>query len=150
MSEIFPLEVRRQAISSFFAVAQGTGALGPVISWWRTSRRCSGPTTGWSADSSTAVGARSSPRRPRATCSSSTPRDSRTSRGGPLFAHRLIHRAPCPVVVMPSSVSGMGPSALAKAGRTIGKEVIRADGSAGRPGVRGPSARPDEHGNSSA
>lgn len=31
MSEIFPLEVRGQAISSFFAVAQGTGALGPVI-----------------------------------------------------------------------------------------------------------------------
>ena len=70
--------------------------------------------------------------------------------GGPLFAHRLIHRAPCPVVVMPSSVSGMGPSALARAGRTTGKEVIRADGSAGRPGVRGPSARPDEHGNSGA
>ena len=70
--------------------------------------------------------------------------------GGPLFAHRLIHRAPCPVVVMPPSVSGTGPSALAKTGRTIGKEVIRAAGSAGRPGVRGPSARPDEHGNAGA
>ena len=31
VSEIFPLEVRGQAISYFFAVAQGTGALGPVI-----------------------------------------------------------------------------------------------------------------------
>ena len=32
VSEIFPLEVRGQAISYFFAVAQGVGALAPVIS----------------------------------------------------------------------------------------------------------------------
>ena len=31
VSEIFPLEVRGQAISYFFAVAQGVGALAPVI-----------------------------------------------------------------------------------------------------------------------
>ena len=31
VSEIFPLEVRAQAIAVFFAIAQGFGALGPVI-----------------------------------------------------------------------------------------------------------------------
>jgi MFS family permease len=31
VSEIFPLELRGQAISYFFAIAQGAGALGPVI-----------------------------------------------------------------------------------------------------------------------
>ena len=66
--------------------------------------------------------------------------------GGPLRADRLLRRAACPVVVMPPPVSGVGPSAMAKASRTFGREVIRAAGSAGRPGVRGPSARPDEHG----
>lgn len=64
--------------------------------------------------------------------------------GGPLFAHRLLHRAPCPVVVMPPSVSGVGPSALAKAGRTMGSEVIRAAASAGRPGVRAPYTKPGD------
>ncbi len=31
MSEIFPLEIRAQAIAVFFAIAQGFGALGPIF-----------------------------------------------------------------------------------------------------------------------
>jgi MFS family permease len=34
VSEIFPLEVRAQAIAVFFAIAQCFGALGPVIYGW--------------------------------------------------------------------------------------------------------------------
>jgi len=58
--------------------------------------------------------------------------------GGVFFAHRLVYAAPCPVVIMPPSVSGLGPTGLAKAGRKLGEEVVRAAGTAGRPGVRPP------------
>lgn len=34
VSEIFPLEIRAQAIAVFFAIAQGFGAIGPVFYGW--------------------------------------------------------------------------------------------------------------------
>jgi len=66
--------------------------------------------------------------------------------GGVFFAHRLVYAAPCPVVIMPPSVSGVGPTGLARAGRRLGEEVVRAAGTAGRPGVRPslPSYDPEE------
>ncbi len=54
----------------------------------------------------------------------------------PMFAQRLVYSAPCPVVVMPPAVANEGPTPLARAGRRIGREVVRAAGTAGRPGIR--------------
>ena len=54
---------------------------------------------------------------------------------GPMFAQRLVYSAPCPVVVMPPAVANEGPTPLARAGRRIGREVVRAAGTAGRPGI---------------
>jgi len=64
--------------------------------------------------------------------------------GGVLFVHRLVYAAPCPVVIMPPSVAGRGPTGLARAGRKLGEEVIRAASTAGRPGVRPPSTSRDQ------
>lgn len=58
---------------------------------------------------------------------------------GPMFAQRLVHTAPCPVVVMPPDVAGAGPTPLARAGRQLAENVVRAAATAGRPGVRPPS-----------
>jgi hypothetical protein len=57
---------------------------------------------------------------------------------GPMFAHRLIYAASCPVVVMPPDVSGEPASALARAAGAIGRQVVNAAGTAGRPGYRRP------------
>lgn len=57
----------------------------------------------------------------------------------PMFAHRLVYTAPCPVVVMPPDVAGAGPTPLARAGRHLAENVVRAAATAGRPGIRPPS-----------
>lgn len=53
---------------------------------------------------------------------------------GPMFAHRIVYAATCPVVVMPPSISGAQKSGLTKAGLAVGRQVLRSAGTAGRPG----------------
>lgn len=53
---------------------------------------------------------------------------------GPMFAHRLVYAASCPVVVMPPHVSGEPPSALSRVAGAVGRNVLSAAGTAGRPG----------------
>ncbi|WP_375425711.1 universal stress protein [uncultured Friedmanniella sp.] len=60
---------------------------------------------------------------------------------GPMFAHRLVYAASCPVVVMPPRVSGEPPSVLNRVAGAIGRSVVTAAGTAGRPGYRPPLAR---------
>jgi hypothetical protein len=60
---------------------------------------------------------------------------------GPMFAHRLIYAASCPVVVMPPRVSGEPPSVLNRVAGAIGRSVVTAAGTAGRPGYRPPLIR---------
>ncbi len=60
---------------------------------------------------------------------------------GPMFAHRLVYAASCPVVVMPPRVSGEPPSVLNRMAGVIGRSVITAAATAGRPGYRPPLAR---------
>lgn len=55
---------------------------------------------------------------------------------GPMFAHRLIYATACPVVVMPAELSGG--STLARAAEALGRSVVTAAGTAGRPGYRPP------------
>ena len=57
---------------------------------------------------------------------------------GPMFAHQLIYAATCPVVVMPPDISGEPPPALARAAKVLGRSVVSAAGTAGRPGYRPP------------
>ncbi len=57
---------------------------------------------------------------------------------GPMFAHRLLYAATCPVVVMPPQVSGEPASALSRVAGAIGRSVVAAAGTAGRPGYRPP------------
>ncbi|KRE62019.1 universal stress protein [Nostocoides sp. Soil756] len=54
---------------------------------------------------------------------------------GPLFAHRLVYAATCPVVVMPPRISGEPESTLTRASRAAGRAAARAAGEAGRPGL---------------
>ncbi len=56
----------------------------------------------------------------------------------PLFAHRLVYAAHCPVVVMPPRISGEPESGFSRASRAAGWAVARAAGSAGRPGLTTP------------
>jgi hypothetical protein len=56
---------------------------------------------------------------------------------GPMFAHRLIYATACPVVVMPA-VSSDSPSKLTRAAEALGRSVVTAAGTAGRPGYRPP------------
>ncbi len=60
------------------------------------------------------------------------------SPGGAVFAHRLVYSTPCPVVIMPHAHPAE-PSAKSRRGHTLGDELIRAAGTAGRPGIRPPS-----------
>ncbi len=57
---------------------------------------------------------------------------------GPMFAHRLVYAASCPVVVMPPHVSGEPPSVLNRVASAVGRGVVTAAGTAGRPGYRRP------------
>ena len=57
---------------------------------------------------------------------------------GPMFAHRLVYAASCPVVVMPPRVSGEPPSVLNRVAGAIGRSALTAAGTAGRPGYRPP------------
>ncbi|GAA1434602.1 hypothetical protein GCM10009616_29440 [Microlunatus lacustris] len=60
---------------------------------------------------------------------------------GPMFAHRLVYAASCPVVVMPPDISGEPPSVLNRVASAVGRGVVTAAGTAGRPGYRRPSGR---------
>ena len=56
----------------------------------------------------------------------------------PGFAQRLVYAAPCPVVVMPPSISGAGRSPLERAAGAVGGSVVEAAGRSGRPGMSHP------------
>ena len=60
---------------------------------------------------------------------------------GPMFAHRLVYAASCPVVVMPPRISGEPPTVLSRVGRAVGRNVLTAAGTAGRPGYQRPGGR---------
>jgi nucleotide-binding universal stress UspA family protein len=60
----------------------------------------------------------------------------------PLFARRLVYTASCPVVIMPPSVADQPDTAMVSAGKKLGRRLMDAAGSAGRPGVR-PGATAD-------
>jgi hypothetical protein len=53
---------------------------------------------------------------------------------GPMFAHRLIYAATCPVVVMPPDISGEPETMLTRMTVALGRSVLTAAGTAGRPG----------------
>lgn len=57
---------------------------------------------------------------------------------GPMFAHRLVYAASCPVVVMPPVISGEPPSVLSRVAGAVGRNVLSAAGTAGRPGYQIP------------
>jgi hypothetical protein len=57
---------------------------------------------------------------------------------GPMFAHRLVYAASCPVVVMPPRISGEPASMLNRFAGAFGRSVVAAAGTAGRPGYRRP------------
>jgi nucleotide-binding universal stress UspA family protein len=60
----------------------------------------------------------------------------------PLFARRLVYSASCPVVIMPPAISDQPDTAMISAGKKLGRSLLDAAGSAGRPGVR-PGATAD-------
>ena len=57
---------------------------------------------------------------------------------GPMFAHRLVYAASCPVVVMPPRISGEPPSVFTRVAGAVGRNVLQAAGTAGRPGYQRP------------
>ena len=57
---------------------------------------------------------------------------------GPMFAHRLVYAASCPVVVMPPRISGEPTSMLNRVAGALGRSVVTAAGTAGRPGYQRP------------
>lgn len=59
---------------------------------------------------------------------------------GPMFAHRLIYAAPCPVIVMPPLISGEPASMVTRMAGALGRGAVAAAGTAGRPGWRPPMA----------
>ena len=60
---------------------------------------------------------------------------------GPMFAHRLVYAASCPVVVMPPRLSGEPTSVLTRVAGAVGRGVVAAAATAGRPGYRPPLVR---------
>lgn len=60
---------------------------------------------------------------------------------GPMFAHRLIYAAPCPVIVMPPRISGEPASMVTRMAGALGRGMLTAAGTAGRPGWRPPMSR---------
>ena len=65
---------------------------------------------------------------------------------GPMFAHRLVYTVPCPVVVMPPQISGEPQTWLTRLAGAVGRSVVAAAGTAGRPGggMRRPPASPSQ------
>lgn len=59
---------------------------------------------------------------------------------GPMFAHRLIYGASCPVVAMPPALTADSepPSALARAAEAVGRNLPAAAGTAALSGYRPP------------
>ena len=57
-------------------------------------------------------------------------------RTAPLFARRLIYTARCPVVVMPPDIAEQSDTPVVAAGKRIGRTLLDAAGTAGRPGIR--------------
>jgi len=55
---------------------------------------------------------------------------------------RVIHQAPCPVVIMPPKVSGYPETLLSRVARAVACNVAEAAATAGRPGMRPPRADP--------
>ncbi len=53
---------------------------------------------------------------------------------GPMFAHRLIYTVACPVVVMPPPISGEPQTWLTRLAAAVGRSVVAAAATAGRPG----------------
>ncbi len=53
---------------------------------------------------------------------------------GPMFAHRLVYTVSCPVVVMPPRISGEPATWLTRVAGALGRGVLAAAGTAGRPG----------------
>jgi len=56
----------------------------------------------------------------------------------PLFARRLVYSASCPVVVMPPSLTHQPDTPMVAVGKWLGRNLLDAAGTAGRPGVRAP------------
>ncbi len=56
----------------------------------------------------------------------------------PMLAQRIIYAAPCPVVVMPPSISGAEPSSVSRSARAVGRAALRSAGTSGRAGFRPP------------
>lgn len=61
---------------------------------------------------------------------------------GPMFAHRLIYGASCPVVAMPPALTSESepPSALARAAEAVGRNLPPAAGTAEYPAYRPPAS----------
>jgi len=53
---------------------------------------------------------------------------------GPMFAHRLVYTLSCPVVVMPPRISGEPATWFTRVAGALGRGVLAAAGTAGRPG----------------
>ncbi|SDS08003.1 Nucleotide-binding universal stress protein, UspA family [Nocardioides scoriae] len=62
----------------------------------------------------------------------------RTPSMSPLLAHRIVYAAPCPVVVMPPSISGAPPSPLSRSAQAVGRAALRSAATSGRAGFRPP------------
>ena len=58
--------------------------------------------------------------------------------GARWLGSRLVRSALCPVVVVPPSLGGRGPSAFGSAASSFARSVERAAGTAGRPGFQRP------------
>lgn len=57
---------------------------------------------------------------------------------GPMFAHRLIYAATCPVLAMPPVLSSEPPSIITRAAKSLGRGLVPAGGSADYPAYRPP------------
>lgn len=60
---------------------------------------------------------------------------------GPMFAHRLVYAAPCPVVLMPPHITDTAPTVWNRLGKEVANRLLAAVGTAGRPGYRRPITR---------
>ena len=57
---------------------------------------------------------------------------------GPMFAHRLIYAATCPVLSMPPALSSEPPSVITRAAKSLGRGLPPAGGTAAYPAYRPP------------